>query len=446
MKTSLPLFALSAILSTAAVVSLGTACVNNAKDDGDAGTSSGGTSGSSGTSGTPDGDGGSSGTSGGTSSGGTSSGGTSSGGTSSGAPITSCTTATLWAGNPLYEAANPSVRPTDGTAILADPPFQWGSLSFIDDRLYTRDTGEIWYVDLGANPLVEKHLLGANQGNEVALKFGACGTARVGAIQGIVALKDGSLVAPDAFGNDILHVKNPNDAATCAVESWAGLTADTTFSGQDYPNLGDVDGPVGTSKIGYPTAIATDGDDNIFFYDGQAEKFKYVANDANHTVKTIAKMPDDLDICYGMVNIGSTIYALGYGANGVTNIYKVGQTSLTKVTGGNGDFWGLGPSSAQLGGLTTDGTNLFVAGRGYVWLVKISDGSIKVIAGNGQYQDVAADAKDAHPALEVGLVPWAPASAASIGSPDFLGFKDGALYYRGHGDSTASYVEKIQCQ
>lgn len=363
--------------------------------------------------------------------------------------ISSCSTATLWAGNPTYDAVDPSVRPADGTGILADPPFQWGSLSFVGARLYTRDTGEIWYVDTSAAAPVEKKLVGSNQGADVSLKFGACSSALLGAIQGIVALKDGSLVAPDAFANDVVHIKNPTDPTTCTVESWAGTKDDTMFSGTNYPNIGDVDGPIGTSRIGYPTAIATDGNDIVYFYDGQARKFKKIANDAVHTVSTIGAMPDSLDVCYGMTSIGASIYALGYGSNGVTNIYKIVGTTITKVTGGDGAFWGVGAGAAQLGGITTDGTNLIVAGKGYMWLVKLADGSKTVIAGSGEIVDLVKagyDPKASQPALGVTLKPQASASFASTGSPDYLGFKDGAVYYRGHGASTAAYVEKIQCQ
>ena len=364
-----------------------------------------------------------------------------------GAAISSCSTATLWAGNPAFETTDVSARPADGTGILADPPFQWGNLSFVGNILYTRDTGEIWYVDTSAASPVEKRLIGQNGGgDEVTLKFGACATARVGAIQAIAALPDGSLVAADAFANDIIHIKDPQGAG-CTVESWAGLKDDTSFKGMNYPNLGDVDGPLGTSKIGYPTALATIGDGTVYFYDGQVAKFKKIANDADHTVSTIGKMPDTLDICYGMVNIGNTVYALGYGGNS-TNVYKIEGTTITKVAGGGPDYWGI-QTTPQLGGITTDGTNIIVAGMGYMWLVKLSDGSATVIAGSGERVDLVKagyDPKASHPALEVTLKPRGGASEAAVGSPDYLGFKDGAVYYRGHGEGTASYVEKIQCQ
>lgn len=365
-----------------------------------------------------------------------------------GAPITSCSTATLYAGNPVYDAPDPSTRPADNTGILADPPFQWGNLSFVGKMLYTRDTGEIWVVDTSAASPVEHRIIGSNGGNEVAIKFGKCSDARVGAIQGIVDLPDGSLVAADAWANMIVHIKNPTDAATCVVESWAGTNTDTTFQGTDYPNLGDVDGAVGTSRIGYPTAITTDGAGIVYFYDGQARKFKKIAADANHTVSTIGAMPDNLDISYGMLHIGSTVYALGYDGS-VTNIYKIEGTTFTKVAGGDASKWEDLGTTPQLGGFTTDGTNLIVAGQGFVWLVNPANGSIKHIAGSGERVDLEKagyDPKAPHPALEVTLKPMGGASAAAVGSPDYLGFKDGAIYYRGHGPSTAAYVEKIQCQ
>ena len=368
------------------------------------------------------------------------------GGGSTGTAISSCTTATLFAGDPLYDAPDPSTRPADGTGILTDPPFQWGNLSFVGNILYTRDTGEIWYTDTSAAAPVEKHLLGSNNsGSSVAITFGACAQARVGAIQGIADLPDGSLVAADAFGNEIIHITSPQ-AAGCSIESWAGTNTSTSFDGTDYPNIGDVDGAVGTSKIEYPTAITTDGAGTVFFYDSGAKKFKKIANDTAHTTSTVVAMPDGNDICYGMVHIGTTIYALGYDGN-QTSVYKIVGTAITKVAGGDGSAWeGLDGKTPQLGGITTDGTNIIVAGEGYVYLVNVTSGVIKQIAGSGEIVDLPSTAKAPTTAAAVVLKPKGGASAAAVGSPDYLGFKDGAIYYRGHGDSTAAYVEKIQCQ
>lgn len=438
MKTSLRLAGLT-LLSTAAVAALGafgpTACAP--KEDDDDKTSNNTPTNEAGSDSSTDPDAGDSSTS---------------PDGSTGKAITKCTTATLYAGNPTYDAADPSIRPADGTGILADPPFQWGNLTFVGKTLYTRDTGEIWYVDTSAASPVEKHMVGKNAGADVDIVFGACATARLGAIQGIADLPDGSLIAPDAFANSVVHIKNPLDAATCAVESWAGTSTDTSFTGTNYPNIGDVDGPVGTSRIEYPTAITTDGAGTVFFFDGGKKKFKKIGSDASHTVSTIGVMPDGLDVCYGMVHIGSAIYALGYGTaagGSTTNVYKIVGNTITKVAGGTAAAWPDLGTTPQLGGITTDGTNIIVAGQGFMWLVNVSDGSIKHIAGSGERTDLVKagyDPKAPHPALDVTLKPRGSASFASVGSPDYLGFKDGAVYYRGHGVSTASYVEKIDCE
>lgn len=363
--------------------------------------------------------------------------------------ITSCTTATLFAGNPLYDG-QPSDRPTDGTGILADPPFQWGNLTFdaAGKFLYTRDTGEVWYTDTTAANPVEKRLFGKNPSGttHIDIKFGACSTALAGAINGMEVLQDGSLVMVDAFANDVIHVKDPQGAG-CTVESWAGTNADVGFDDTDYPNLGDMDGVVGTSKIGYPTAITSDGAGTVYFYDGYNQKIKKIANDANHTVTTIGKQPNNEDIVYGMVHIGTTIYWIGYDSNN-TVVYKMADGhTMTKVAGGGPDQWdGLGNQGPQLGGITTDGKNLIVAGKGIMWLVDVTSGKITRIAGSGDYIDIPADAKNPTTADKVTLKPRNSASEAAVGSPDYLGFKAGAVYYRGQGQGTAAYVEKIQCQ
>ena len=365
-------------------------------------------------------------------------------------PITSCTTATLFAGDPTREHPdNGSERPTDGTGILADPPFQWGNLTYNGSTLYTRDTGEVWYVDTSAAAPVEKHLLGSNGGNQIDITFGACTAARVGAIQGMVILKDGSIVATDAFANDIIHIVSPTDPKNCKVESWAGTNASTSFTGTSYPNIGDVDGPVGTSKIEYPVSIAFDGNDTIYFFDsGKGKVKKLFVSDTTHAVTSIGKLPGNEDISYGAVNIGSTIYMLGYDGT-VTNVYKIVGTAISKVAGGGTDAWPDLRTTPQIGGITTDGTNIITAGQGFMWLVNVTSGAITHIAGSGERVDLNAsgyDAKASHPALDVVLKPQSSASEAAVGSPDYLAFKDGAVYYRGHGGGTASYVEKVQCQ
>src|SRR4051812_5867191 len=50
--------------------------------------------------------------------------------TGTGGLATSCSTGSIFAGNPTYDGM-PLDRPTSGTGILADPPFQWQNLVFV---------------------------------------------------------------------------------------------------------------------------------------------------------------------------------------------------------------------------------------------------------------------------------------------------------------------------
>src|SRR5438552_2004718 len=69
--------------------------------------------------------------------------GSSTGGGSSGF---TCTTATIFAGNPTHD--DPMLRPADGTGLLADPPFPYRTVAFSNGQLITHDGQEIWRANL----------------------------------------------------------------------------------------------------------------------------------------------------------------------------------------------------------------------------------------------------------------------------------------------------------
>ena len=425
MKTSLHTIGLTVL--SAAVVTAAAACSakNNDAADGGASSSSSSSSGDGGGSSSSSGDGG---------------------------PIgmaTSCSTGSLYAGNPVYDGT-PSDRPTTGTGILADPPLQWSSLTFAGDILYTRDTGEIWAVDTSAAAPVETLVLGKNAAN-FNFNDGPCATARLTAVQGIVALADGSLVATDAFANAVVHIKNPKDAATCAVEYWAGNNTPATDIDpmMSTPNPGDVDGPLGTSRLNFPTAITTDDAGIVYFFDADSHKIKMIANDAVHTVTSLGKAPAAIDKVWNMTHIGSTLYGMGYDGN-VTTVFKFDTASKTfsTVISGNGTddtFDPISGATPLLGGITTDGANLLISGKGYLWSLT-TNGKLSLVAGAGENIDwPTADAKKTSAALDLQLVSAKGSSAAAVGSPDYITYHNGAVYVRSHGAATAAYVTKISC-
>src|SRR5690606_36164431 len=120
-------------------------------------------------------------------------GGSSDGGGPVNGAASSCSTGTLYAGNPVYDG-EPTDRPAPGTGILEDPPLQWQNLVFAGTNLYTRDQGEIWHVGTSAAAPVENRIAGLNVGATFPYKAGACEEARFAKIEGLAALPDGSLV------------------------------------------------------------------------------------------------------------------------------------------------------------------------------------------------------------------------------------------------------------
>ena len=115
------------------------------------------------------------------------------------APV--CTTADLFAGNPLHE--EPMDRASEGQGLLDNPPLAWRSLLFVDDKLVTTVGQEIWYTDVKAAKPVIKRLAGREDRRGRSLKPGSCPEARFANIARIAAKADGSLVGADQTGNNV---------------------------------------------------------------------------------------------------------------------------------------------------------------------------------------------------------------------------------------------------
>ena len=366
-------------------------------------------------------------------------------GDTGGTTATSCSTGKLFAGDPTY-VGDYTDRPTSGTGILADPPMQWQNMVFNNGRVYTRDDGELWSVDLSVASPVETRVAGHN-GAALAYAPGPCSSALMAKIEGIGALPDKSIVLTDSIGNAVLHVANPTTSA-CTVEFWAGnATTDSDLSAVKNP--GDAVGPGATAQFDGPGALVTDDSGNVYVWDSNNLKIKKIANDAAHTVSTLVKMPSDgPDNITNMTRIGSKIYAMGQdGVAAFVLAIDTGTGAITTVIkGGGGTFPPVDSTTyPAISGITTDGTGLMISGKGYIWYLTTS-GTLTHIAGAGNPIDFPPsgyDAKASHPALDVVL---GNSTVGSIsGSQDYITYFAGALYFRGKGDGTASYVEKFSC-
>lgn len=364
----------------------------------------------------------------------------------------SCSTATLFAGNPTYDGA-PNDRAKPGSGIKSDLPFHFQNLVFVGNTLYSRDAGELWAIDTAAASPVQNRVAGKNPaGSNYAFTAGPCATARFGWIKGIAPLPGGSLLVVDGLANAVLKVKDPA-APGCTVEYWAGSAAPKAEFNPGAPlNPGDVDGAGAKAKFSNPGPIVTDDAGNAYVYDSDTHKVRKIANDAAHTVSTLGKKIDAPYTIRNMTRIGTKLYGIGDDSTKATVVEIDTATGATRtlIEGRSDAFPPLAPGKgATLHGITTDGTALYIAGLGYVWHLTTA-GKLTHVAGNGtpyiDFPKAGYDPKAPHPALQVAL-PGARAAAGpdqEIGSFEFITYQKGAIYTRG-GKATGYFVEKISC-
>jgi hypothetical protein len=366
---------------------------------------------------------------------------------------TSCSTATLFAGNPLYDG-QPNDRPAPGTGIKADPPFHFQNLVFVGKVLYSRDAGELWAFDTSAAKPVGKRIAGRNAGgSNSAFTAGPCESARFGWIKGIAALKDGSLFIVDGLANAVLKVKDPA-GKNCKVEYWAGTSEPKAeFNPGSPPNMGDQDGPGAKAKFSNPGPIVTDDAGNAYVYDSDSRKIKKIANDTAHTVSTLGgKKIEAPYTIRNLTRIGAKLYGIGDDSTTATVVEIDTATGATrKVIEGRSEAFPPLPSSrsATLHGITTDGTGLIISGLGTVWYLTTA-GKLKHIAGDGipsiDFPRGGYDPKAKQPALKAQL-PGARIAVGpnqEVGSFEFITYHDGAIYLRG-ARGPGYFVEKISC-
>ncbi len=366
-----------------------------------------------------------------------------------GAGAVSCSSGTLVAGNPVY-GGQPTDRPASGTGVLADPPLPWLNLVLDGARVYTQDgQSEVWTTDLSATKPVETLVAGLNEPSG-ALPFndGACAAARFDLLHGVALLPDHSLVVSDFAANAVLHIKDPA-GSTCAVEYWAGNRTPSADENTDTPPSGDADGPGATALFNGPSALATDAAGNTYVFDTANHKLKKIGADAQHTVKTLATLPaDGPSSLSNLVTLGSMVYGVGVGAtDGFILGFDSTSGAMTTVKQGDASVFTPVPAGhvPVLAGLATDGHGLIVAGSGYLWYVTLA-GDVTLLAGTGttiDFPPTGYDPKATQPAAS--LVLEENQGDANSGSLDFIAYGAGAVYFRGHGDGTSYFIEKIAC-
>ncbi len=351
-----------------------------------------------------------------------------------------CTTAELWAGNPNHD--DPMLRAKDGAGLREDPPLGWRSLVFSGTTLFTTVGQEIWMTDTSAAKPTVKRVAGREEKTGQAYRGGACKDARFANVFGLAVLSDGSLVGADQTANGMFRVKDPT-GAKCTVELLAGtVKPQESVSPGRPPNVGDVDGAGASAKFSLPMWPAVGPNDVVYFLDSNVQKVKALSNDAAHTVKTVAKVPDA--VYHALVVVQGKVYALANNSRSEAFILEVDPATGTtrEVIKGRADVF-EGSGSINPSGLTTDGKGLIMWHSGVLLYVTV-DGTVTRLAGTGDYFGFkgAYDPLIPHKASELQLV--ASRRHATAGTSTFLAWQPGAVFV---GNSVKNaYVEKVLCE
>jgi len=350
-----------------------------------------------------------------------------------------CSTGRNIAGDVNYKGtASPNAS---GQGLFDDPPVKLRELAFLGSVLHSNTLNELWSTDLGqAVPRLVRYA-GVDLSTEPSqLKYqvGTCASARFPQISGIVAAPDGSLYVTDQQANAVVRISSPG-AAGCAASVYAGTSTPSMLIPPEGLNPGDANGAGATAQFRGPTHPAIDAGGTVYLLDN-GKRIRKVASDAAHTVSTLTTLPGDAFVAYtAMVYLGGRLYVtlIETTKNSVLEVDPVTGATRTIFDGKNGTWPPLEPTSIPgLSAMIHDGTNLYVAGKEYVWRLSPS-GVLQHAAGTKVLEfPPRYDLTAPHPAPEL-LLPGYKVS---------LAYHQGALYFRGRaGTYDNSYITKISC-
>jgi hypothetical protein len=285
-------------------------------------------------------------------------------------------------------------RPADGANILTGTPYLYQQFHFASGgQILTNDQLSVWRIDTSANVL---HAVagGPLTGNAELLAGAApgvaCGTARFADLLGSAVDSQGNLFVAD-YANAILKVTNPLDAATCKVSYFAGTATEV-----DGPSLDQSDGKSGTAdgtgaaaEFMGPQGLTIDGSDNLYVLDhATAWTIRKITPGA--VVTTIATFSDDQYAFGELQYLDGKVWfwARGNDASDLdtANLIAINPSPPSPVanppsvlTLHGADLGGDSTESFETGGITTDGTKLYVEAIGQIFSVNVS-GSTPVLS------------------------------------------------------------------
>ncbi len=348
-----------------------------------------------------------------------------------------CGQATLFAGNPFFGEAghdpnagdDPAQRPADGANILTGIPYPYQLLHFGGAQILTNDQQSVWSIDPNASVL---HAVAGDINANAELKAGPCTSARFADLLGSAVAADGTMYVAD-YANAVLKISNPLNAGTCTVAYFAGTATDL-----NAPSLDGSDGSSGTNdgtgaaaQFEGPESLTIDGSGNLYLLDGAASaagswSIRKITPGA--VVTTIATFPGGT-YAYGELQfLNGKVYFWARGNDSsdldTANLIAVDASATSAVnnppsvlTLHGADVNGDSSGTFDVGGITTDGTKLYVVTNSQLFTIDVSGTPklSKVLAGEDDAKfnpqsDLDFDWADnydptaPHPALQVELL------------------------------------------
>jgi len=315
-----------------------------------------------------------------------------------GNPGGSCGQATLFAGNPFFGESDhdpnsnddPSQRPADGANILTGIPYHYQLLHFGGSQIITNDQLSVWSIDPNGGVL---HPIAGDLNGNAQLKAGPCTDARFADILGSAMASDGTLYLVD-YANAVLKVSNPLNSGTCTVSYFAGTATEL-----DAPNLDGTDGNSGTNdgtgaaaQFEGPEEVTIDAAGNLYVLDGGATsdsawRVRKITPAA--VVSTIATFPGS-EYAYGQLQfLNGKVYFWARGNDAsdadTANLIAMDPSAASPVsdppsllTLHGTDLNGDSSSGFNVGGITTDGTKLYVVGNSQLFSIDVSGATPKI--------------------------------------------------------------------
>jgi hypothetical protein len=391
-------------------------------------------------------------------------GGVGGGGTGTATALSSCSSGTLFEGDPLFDGDTEDIGTSvEGQGLFDDPPLRNEALAFVGSRVFIETETEIWASDLSANTPTLTRIAGVEaEGDQAFLEAGKpCADTHFLVMRGMIAKPNGKLAVVDYVGGAVLEISDPG-GANCKSEYVAGTHVKSVDPGPDYPVLpGDVDGPGKDALFGSADnhggvfRLTSDPDNNLFVYDNGNNKFKMIANedDADRSVSTVG-VGNDGDTLTGLTYLKGKLYAVGVdGTNDVLLEIDPAQYDAADPTANvkelfreRNHFEEIESShQAVITQVISDGEALIITGNsGYIWRVATDGKVLATLAGTGIHlgYDGGFDPTVSHPADE-----WQLAfgvSNSAIGGP-WLAQNGSELYWSG-GYGIGKHIVGFDCK